>query len=372
MIRTTTCLLLLLGVAALARGQTRPPGPDVSPSAEPAPPPRLLGPPEPEPAAPPTPYPWPVADHHGFRPGPYFEADPLVDDQRPYGCPPQPGWFADVEVGGVIPHVKDFLIDTVQLVPLATPPAALRNSLGKPPTAVVQVPHVPLGWTATPHVEFGYRLPEAWGELLVGYRFLGSESSASAAGVGAPHGLLQVHVIDLEYASRQIDLPWHWDVRWKAGVRMGQNLFENQFDVPAVPGANGVTQLQDHNRFVGIGPIAGLELTSPCHPELPGLRLYGRFEASSLVGRVAQNSGLFTTTAGGFPIGGTKSEEGSVAVPILGGELGLSWQPPGWDGVLFSLGYGLEHWWSIGRIRTGPSSAEMGVQGVFFRTQINF
>src|SRR5262249_47384219 len=127
MIRTTTCLLLLLGGAALARGQTQAPGADGSPPAEPAPPPRLLGPPEPDPAAPPTPYPWPVADHRGFRPGPYFEADPLVDDPNH----PQPGWFADVQVGGVIPHIKDYLIDTVQLVPLATPPAALRKSLGK-------------------------------------------------------------------------------------------------------------------------------------------------------------------------------------------------------------------------------------------------
>jgi hypothetical protein len=371
MIRTTTCLLVLLGLAALqppARGQAPALGLDASPPAEAAPPPHLLGPPEPEPAAPavsPAPYPWPVADHPGFHPGPYFQADPLVDDPNH----PQPGWFVDVEVGAALPSVKDYLIDQVQLVPLPTRAQAGRAAPTNLPSVVVQVPHVPLSWTATPHVEFGYRLPEAWGELLVGYRFLGSESSASAAGVGAPHGLLQVHVIDLEYGSRQIDLPWHWDIRWKVGARLAQNLFENQYDLPAVPGGNGVTQLQDHNRFVGIGPVVALELTSPCHPDLPGLRLYGRGEGSSMLGRIAQNVGEFTTV-GGFPVGGATSDEGSFAASTLAAELGLSYQPPGWDGVVLSLGYGLEHWWGLGKVRL--SSAELSVEGIFFRTQINF
>jgi hypothetical protein len=363
MVRTTTCLLVLLVLAGrqpLATGQA--PGRDATPPAEPAPRPRLLGPPEADPGAPPPPYPWPAHGHPADLPGRYFVSEPVVDDPHH----PQPGFFADVEVGAVIPYIKDSLFDTVQLGPV-NPPAP---SLGKIPPSSFQVPHVGLGLTASPHVEFGYRLPEAFGEFLVGYRFLGSESSAGSVGVGAPHGRLLVHIIDVEYGTRQIDLPWHWDMRWKAGVRMAQNQFDNQVDVTGLPGTSGVTLLQDHNRFIGIGPTAALELTSPCHEELPGLRLYGRVEAATLLGRIAQNLAEMTNSAGGVPLAGFTPEEGSQAVPILGGELGLSYQPPGWDATILSLGYGFEHWWSIGKVKM--SAAEMGAQGIYFRTQVNF
>ena len=112
MIRSGRILLLLaaLGGAAATTARAQSPAaapePDApSPSASPCNRRRpSLQPPAPP--APPTPTFAPAP-----LPGPYFEVDPLLD--RP--PLPQPGWFADADLGAVIPHVKNHLNGPVQL-----------------------------------------------------------------------------------------------------------------------------------------------------------------------------------------------------------------------------------------------------------------
>src|SRR5262249_55019701 len=74
-------------------------------------------------------------------PGPYFERDPQLD---PPALSP-PGWFGDVELGIVVPHVKNQLVDVVQI--------------GTSPPDTVALIGADLNWTVAPRFEVGYRLP---------------------------------------------------------------------------------------------------------------------------------------------------------------------------------------------------------------------
>ena len=62
---------------------------------------------------------------------------------------------------------------------------------------------------------------------------------------------------------------------------------------------------------------------------------------------------------------------GSQTVPVLHFQLGVSYVPT-WsrDRIRFALGYEFEQWWSIGQLNS--SSADLTVNGLFFRTEFNY
>ncbi|MGH7225769.1 MAG: hypothetical protein ACRELF_21325, partial [Gemmataceae bacterium] len=83
---------------------------------------------------------------------PYFQTDPLLD-------PPQlgeVGWFADVDVGILKPHLVNEESHAV------TFPNGNSFTVGVDPAH--------LNWTAAPRVEVGYRLPAGFGGISVSYR----------------------------------------------------------------------------------------------------------------------------------------------------------------------------------------------------------
>src|SRR5258708_13344 len=82
--------------------------------------------------------------------GPSLSADRW--DARPEGL------FATLETSIVGAHVKNRLVNSVQIGDLFTD--------------TVRLPSAELGGTVSPRFELGYRLPETYGEFLASYRFL--------------------------------------------------------------------------------------------------------------------------------------------------------------------------------------------------------
>ena len=150
------------------------------------------------------------------QPGPYFEVDPLLD--RP-PLPP-PGWFADVDLGAVIPHVKNHLSGQVQL-----PGAANADT--------VALPSAGLDWTVFPRVEAGYRLPSGFGAVSLSFRFLDTEGTSTVGGVdGAAvlHSRLSLHEAGLDYSNNETSLWPNWDMKWTVGVRLLYAFFDSRAD----------------------------------------------------------------------------------------------------------------------------------------------
>jgi hypothetical protein len=267
-------------------------------------------------------------------------------------CPP-PGWFTGLEFDLVAPHVKSRVLGTVAIT-------------GFEPD-VVQLPAADLDWTGVVRVALGYRLPQAFGEVVLSYRNLTTYGKALLDGFdlnGLPGYLksrLDADVVDLDYGGRPIPLGGCWDVQWHLGARL-MSLF---FDSQAVA---SMVEQRASNSFVGAGPHAVLDLRR----ELPrqGMALFGRVEGAALWGRVHQN---FEEVGflGGPPVGGATLLEGTQAVPMLSARVGLEYSWPFYCGrVRVAFGYEWERWWHVGRL--GDSEAEVTVQGVFIQTEYGF
>jgi hypothetical protein len=284
-------------------------------------------------------------------PGPYFEQDPLLD-------PPQfpaTGCFADAEIGFFASHVKNHLVNAVQI--------------GNNTPDIVQLPSASLDWTVSPRFEVGYRLPSGFGEFVMGYRFLVTEGSTNTIGLDGFANLksrLDMNVFDWDYASREYSLWPNCEMKWRVGVRLAYVYFDSQSIEPIglAAAGSGIFEQGESNSFVGFGPHAGVELSH--HFGDTGLSLTGRVDFASLLGRIRQGFFEQSTT---FNDGETRNS-GSQGVPTVNVQAGLSWQPPQCKGVSFFLGYQYEHWWSIGQL--GDSSAEVTDQGIFIRAAYNF
>src|SRR5207245_5078946 len=120
-----------------------------------------------------------------------------------------PGPFATLETTIVGAHVNNRLINTV----------LLGNTI--PDT--IQLPSTELGGTVSPRFELGYRLPENYGEFLVAYRFLianGTDHLLTSVGLGQLRSEINLNVIDLDYASREICLSPGNSMRIRLGTRL--------------------------------------------------------------------------------------------------------------------------------------------------------
>jgi hypothetical protein len=290
---------------------------------------------------------------------PYFERDALLD---PAGLP-QPGWLWDVELDVLGSHVKETL-------GAFTPPAP----------SVPTVPMARLDWAASPRFELGYRLPSGFGELDVAYRFLLTEGTGSTP-AGAPaspdaaaalRSRLQIHVGDVDYASRETSLGPAWDMKWRIGLRTANVFFDSRADEPVAAAAGGVFERSISNNFLGVGPHATLELGK--RRNAWGLGWVGRLDGALLFGEVHQKFAQVSTTAGA---GDLLDLEDHVQVPILSGFLGLDWRPPCHPNLAILLGYTGEYWWNVGRLSdpdlyNGHTAGEVGLNGVLLRVEYNY
>jgi hypothetical protein len=292
-------------------------------------------------------------------PGPYFEADPLLDPPR-LGTP---GWFAGVEVGLVVPHVKDRVTGF--------------PSVGGAPPDTVQVPAADLDWVVAPRFEVGYRLPSGFGEIVLGCRFLSSEGTGVFPGLldglATVHTRLDFNQVDLDYANRELSLWPHWDMRWRVGARLVTVYFDSEavepFDAAAVGG--GIFDQRTTNYYWGVGPHAAVELTRRIGAG--GLALACKLDGTVAIGPLHQGAFETSTTAGGdgqLLTGASHTSQGAQTVPIIAAQIGLSWQPPGLVGPRVFLGYQCEYLWNVGRMSSIPQSrGELGDQGLVIRAE---
>jgi hypothetical protein len=292
-------------------------------------------------------------------PGPYFERDPRLDPPQL----PQPGWFTDFEADPTAAHVKNRLKEFVQI--------------GARPPDFLHLPAAELDWTVSPRFEVGYRLPSGFGEFAVAYRFIatdGAESVAGPDGVAALKSRLEVHVGDLDYASREFSLWPHWDMKVRVGFRVASVFFDSQTLEPfAVAAAgSGVFARRTSNEYVGGGIHSGVELAR-CLGEY-GLSLYARGDLGILLGQLRQGFFEEATTIGadGQALGGQTHDANPQAVPLVNGQVGLRWQPPDWGHTYFFLGYQYEYWWNVGRLSFTTSRGELSDQGILLRAEFNF
>ena len=270
--------------------------------------------------------------------GPYFDCDPRTDPP----VLPQPGWFADVELGVMLPHIMN---DTHEAVTV--------NGV----TSRVQLPGGTLDWAAAPRFELGYRLPEGFGEIALAYRFLGSQGHSTVSGafdapdaIGSVLTRLDIQTADLDYASNELSI-CSWWAKWRIGLRGADVYFDSQVDesLAAAEAGSGVFERRMTNNFWGIGPHGSLELERRLTDW--GLLVLGRVDGSILLGRVDQ--AFFetsTTKVGGQFLTGQTLESQAMAVPQLEGNIGLGWRPPSCPALRVFAGYENEHWWNVGHV----------------------
>jgi hypothetical protein len=287
-------------------------------------------------------------------PGPYFEVDPLLD--RP-PLPP-PGWFADVDLGAVIPHVKNHLSGQVQL-----PGVAAADT--------VALPSAGLDWTVFPRVEAGYRLPSGFGAVSLSFRFLDADGNGTAAGPDGPaalHSRLSLHEAGLDYSNNETSLWPNWDMKWTVGLRLLYAFFDSRADEAAPVAATGSTvfEQRESNWYCGFGPHVKLELDRQIG--CTGLAFVLRGEGSLYLGRLRQAFYESSTTG----LNAESSVPVSQAVPAASFFAGARWQPPQWKAAEIDFGYQYEHWWDLGKNNNTTSSGELDVQGIFVRAALNF
>ena len=226
-------------------------------------------------------------------------------------------------------------------------------------TNTIQVPSTPLGWTAMPRLDFGYRLGQGAGELLVSYRATATSGSRSIAAndFSTIRSRFQTHQADFAYASREDWALPGWVLRWQAGARLASVFFDSQ--------GRGVSQVERvANEFIGVGPQFGLEMRRPTN--IAGLSPFIRLDAAWVVGRIEQTFQESTNT----PDSGLTRLAQIRSSPSFGFAVGLVWSPPNCERLCFVVGYAVEQWWDIGQVQ--GSRAEATIQGLLFRGEWRF
>jgi hypothetical protein len=297
----------------------------------------------------------PVAPYQDNN-GPLLRWDPLLDRSHS----PGPGCFWALELNVVGAQIKNRLQAPVTI----NSPILLQQGIQGFLPGVVHLPTAELDWTGAPRFELGYRFPQGFGELSLSYRFLVSEGrdvipNFDFGDDGFLKSRLDMHVVDLDYGSREFSLGPHWDMKWRAGVRLANVFFHSL--------ASGIFREESiSNHFLGAGPHVGLDLWRRL--DIEGLGLFIRLEGASVVGQISQG---FERIIGDdtFTVGGATLVHHTQAVPTLSVQAGMSWVP--WHGrTRFALGYEFERWWTIGE--AADSRAELTTQGIFFRAEVGF
>lgn len=305
---------------------------------------------------------------------PPWRGDVIVE----HPCLPPCGWFAGAGVSVLVPHVNNRLATpvTINADPVFDP--HIMGAVADPPghnrpqrasvTETVHLPTAPLEWAGAPQVSLGYRMPQGLGEFVATYRLLNTEGTAVLPGFdldGSPGWLrsrLSVHVIDLDYASAELAPAPFWDMRWRAGVRVGGVFFDSDASAWYV-------EEKTSNNFWGAGPHVGLELARTL-PMTPELALYTGLDSAALVGEIHQSFSKAFFFDDGTAVGGATTRRQTQVVPTLRFQAGLRWTPAPARGLRVFGGYELESWWYLGQV--GDSRAELLTQGLFVRAEWPF
>jgi hypothetical protein len=136
---------------------------------------------------------------------------------------------------------------------------------------------------------------------------------------------------------------------------------------PVAPTAGDVLAEFETNHFWGYGVFGNLEVGRRL--AVPGLTAYGKVEFASLYARIKQ-TGAEVLAGGAGPQGSAVRNDVGLAVPMFNGQVGLSYEPPGWNHSRFLLGYTYETWWQVGRL--GLSRGQLDDMGLILRAEINF
>jgi hypothetical protein len=350
--------------ASTAVGQTLPPSPvPVTAPDGPRADAPILGRPIPAGAAtfqPPPPPPPPGAP--GPAPQPLYAHD-NPENLGLYGAPAPETLFFSWELQFVGPAIKNRLVGT-------------NTPLSDGTTDTITVPAADLDWTASPRFELGYRLPENLGEFSLAYRFLLSEGStnipADAGTTRFPVGpndlfvksRLTFNVVDLDYATARFYPSPNWNLKWRVGPRLASIFFDSRQ-------LNDVVFQRASNYFFGAGGHAGLDIERRLGAT--GLALYGRVDGAVVIGRTRQTFDDSINNPDGTVTSGFLDQVATKALPVLNLQVGLSYVPPrdtGLDFLRFTGGYQFERWWMLGKV--GDSAAELTIQGIFLRAEMDF
>jgi hypothetical protein len=232
--------------------------------------------------------------------------------------------------------------------------------------------------TVAPRFELGYRLPDGWGAVVVGYRFLNTQGSQAGTFGDQPvhvSGRVALNSFDVGYASQEFALGPAWDMRWGTGIRTTIFYYDArlQFDQPASdPGT--ILNEREVNYFWGLGPWVGLDLSRKTM--IPGLSIFGRISGALQYGSIRQ-TGIEQLTADPEERAQEfRNKQGfEVTVLQLVPEAGLSYTAPGWNQCRFLLGYHYESFFQIGRFDLPGnvfSRGQLDTQGLFLRAEFNF
>jgi hypothetical protein len=322
---------------------------------------------------------------------PYFQYDPLLD-------PPalgQVGWFADVDVGILKPHLVNELMLPVTFstgkpgstpgIPSGIPPSVTTSSGQNflTPPAAAALPSVNVGvnashlnWTISPRFEVGYRLPSGFGGIALSYRFLTSQGSETVIGADGPATLasrLDYNLGDLDWVSNEY-VPWvFWEMRLRFGLRYFNSYFDSQANEPFAEAAAGTTIFSQRttDSFWGVGPHVGVDLRRRLN--FWGLAVLGFVDVTEAWGRVRQNYFVSTTSGvNGLPQTAQQTIASSDAVPILTARLGLNWQPPAYSTIHLFAGYQLDYFWNTGRLGAFTTFGYFFDSGILLRGEWNF
>lgn len=249
-------------------------------------------------------------------------------------------------------------------------------------TVGAELPSARLHFAATALFNLRFNLGDI-GEFGVAYRLLASEGDGLVTGVD-PVGLailrtrLDMHVIDLNYyASQDVGLWWwagraipddrdlyeapRWNVRWDMGTRLASVFFDSRAMGPTV-------HRRVSNHYFGAGPRVGLSLTRRLGDW--NLRLFGRVDASALMGYVNQQFSE-SVVLGNVPLGyGYTSQGVGQGVPTLTAQLGLTNAVPFTRLGIWQIGYQYEQWWMVAN--AGASTGNLLLQGLFARWMLQY
>jgi hypothetical protein len=296
---------------------------------------------------------------------PYFQVDPILD-------PPQwgkPGWFTDVQVGVVHPHVFFGQMRHGVAIPGRNPvlvsPGAAR-----------------FDWTAAPRLEIGYRFPSGFGAFSFSDRFFSATGTGpffGPAGSTTRTSHIGVNYSDWDYISRTFT-PWDspgasWDLTWRGGIRLAETWITNRVDQPfARAGAtHGLFIAGDSNYTVGAGPHFGIQVQRTARPS--GLSFIMRLDIADTFTRVHQlfDASSTTLTPAGLPARGVATQRFWQQVPILNYQVGLGWDPPQYPQIHFYTGYVYEYWWQVAfQSNTEVTKGNFDNQGVVFQVRMEW
>jgi hypothetical protein len=319
----------------------------------------------------------PPRDYFAVNEGPI--GSPLLD--RPEAAPAGP--FVNVESSVLWPHFTNQLRGG--FAPNFSVGAA--PSGGLPITGdIVRFPGNELDPAVSPRIEIGYRFPDGFGELRLGYRSLSSQGRDTALvvppfandnlGPAAQTGRLDINIIDLDFGTREFSLGPDWEMRTAVGLRYATAFvdstvaFLNPVTVTGSPfGTAPFTRLSQNeavgNRYFGAHGV--LEVGR--HLWLPGLTMFGRLDGAGMYGRVHQTFRETFVEAPGYT---AQRVTNGVGTPMLAAEIGWAYDVPRWNHSRFMIGYQFEEWWQFGRGDNDLSFGPFYDQGLFLRAELNF